>query len=501
MIRVLIAEDEPPILRRTRRLIESIDADFAVAATAGDGEEALEKMQAEHFDVLFTDIRMPVMNGMRLMNEVQKRYPDCSIVVLSGYQDFEYVSTAIRAQAVDYLLKPVTEETLEKLLFKLKERFIALRQERMQQSIAAKINRMFPDEQTDRLLAVRLGMCLFCEGALPQSPDADLYGHLSDIWQKVSLAGLAKELCGSHIQFVQEYMGDTPAERILIYQPSESPQAIGTEKLFRSVQAQSTLPISCACLSDTAAVTEIGKLHKRLRRMLAERMIIGESLYEAVSAKALSAMEFTDSDFAADSETAMRFAELIIGGDPQKSKAFRRDLFTRFAQERWAQQRVLTFFLRVITLIESKSQDPGNVFQYREWFHQAVSQASSLKELEEIVMSLDNASAALSEGNETILRVEEYLRLHYTEHITGQTLSKMFGYVPSYISYLFRQTYGQSPADYLTKIRLDTAKELMRGNPAILVREVAEQVGFKNQYHFSRVFKKIEGLWPTDFKG
>ena len=501
MIRVLIAEDEPPILRRTKRLIEHIDADFSVAATAGDGEEALEKLRADHFDVLFTDIRMPVMNGMRLMNEVQKYYPDCSIVVLSGYQDFEYVSTAIRAQAVDYLLKPVTEETLEKLLFKLKERFIARKQERMQQSIAARINHMFPNEQADRLFSVRLGICLFCEGVLPQSPDTDLYSHLSDIWQKVSLAGLAKELCGDRIQFVQEYMGDTPAERILVYQPPDPADSAWIRGLFQCVQDQSTLPISCACLSDTAIVSDIGKLHKRLRRMLAERMIIGESLYATISTGTLTAMGFTDNDFAADSETAMRFAELIIGGDQQRSKAFRRNLFARFAQERWTQRRVLTFFLRVITLIESKAEDPGQVFQYREWFHQAISQASSLHELEEIVQSLDTSSAVISEGNETILMVEDYLRRHYTEHITGQTLSKRFGYVPSYISYLFRKAYGLSPADYLTKLRIDKAKELMRENPAILVREAAEQVGFKNQYHFSRVFKKIEGLWPTDFKG
>ena len=75
MIRVLIAEDEPPILRRTRRLIERIDPDFSVAAVAADGEEALEKMRAEHFDVLFTDIRMPVMDGMKLMKQVQDQPP------------------------------------------------------------------------------------------------------------------------------------------------------------------------------------------------------------------------------------------------------------------------------------------------------------------------------------------------------------------------------------------------------------------------------------------
>ncbi|HPF87484.1 MAG TPA: response regulator [Candidatus Limiplasma sp.] len=501
MIRVLIAEDEPPILRRTKRLIEHIDPDFCVAATAGDGEEALEKLKTEYFDVLFTDIRMPVMDGLRLMDTVQTLYPDCSIVVLSGYQDFDYVASAIRAQAVDYLLKPLTEETLEKLLFKLKEKFIARKQERMQQSIAARINHMFPAQKADRLQAVQLGICLFCAGAMPHSADGELYSHASDIWQKLSLVGLAKEIGGDRMPFVQEYMGDTPAERILVYQPEETAPADMMQMLYQRVQAQSALPINCACLCDTAIVPDIGWLHKRLRRLLADRIIIGKSLYESISVQALANMEFTDNDFAADSETAKHYAELIIGGDPENSQAFRHDLFTRFEQESWTQRRVLTLFLRVITLLESRSQDPGHVFQYREWFHQAVSQASSLQELEEIVQSLDTSSIAISEGNTTIQKVEEYLRSHYTEHITGQTLSKMFGYVPSYISFLFRQAYGQSPTDYLTRIRLDKAKALMRSNPTLLVREVAEQVGFKNQYHFSRVFKKVEGLWPTDFKG
>ena len=499
MIRVLIAEDEPPVLRRTKRLIERIDPDFIVAATAGDGEEALEKMRAEHFDALFTDIRMPVMDGMRLMNEVQRLYPDCSIVAVSGYQDFEYVSAAIRVQAVDYLLKPVTEDTLEKLLFKLKERFLSQKRERMQQSVAARINHMFPEAPADGMQAVQLGLCLFCAGAMPNAADGDLHSGAADVWQKVSLAGMARELCGG-VQFVQEYMGDTPAECILVCQPAEGAGREWTRELFERVRDESALPVSCACLSDTAPVPEIGKIHKKLRRLLSERIVIGQSLYEAVSAEALSDMKFRESDFTADSEAAMRFTEIIIGGDPARSQAFRRALFERFEKERWTQRRVLSFFLRVITLLESKAQDPGDVFAYRAWFHQAVSQASSLKELEEIVKSLDTSSTVISEGNAVIPKVEEYLRGHYAEHITGQTLAKKFGYVPSYISFLFRQAYGQSPSDYLTKLRLDKAKELMRGDPAMLVREVAERVGFKNQYHFSRVFKKNEGLWPTDFK-
>ncbi len=500
MIRVLIVEDEPPVLRRTKRLIEHIDADFSVAATAGDGEEALEKLRAEHFDVLFTDIRMPVMDGMRLMNRVQTLYPDCSIVVLSGYQDFEYVSAAVRAQAVDYLLKPVAEETLEKLLFKLKERFIALKRERMQQSVASRINHMFADNAAEGPQAARLGICVFCAGAMPYGADADAYGSAPGIWRKISIAGITKALCRDGMLFVQEYMGDTPAERVLVYQQAEMANGEWTRRLYELVREQSELPISCACLADTVAVQEIGSAHKRLRRLLFNRIIIGRGLFETAGFQALEAVKQRSDDFAEDSEAAARYAELLAGGYPRRCAAFRRALFDRLESESWTQRRVSRFFQRVMAMLESKSPDSGGAPPYREWFEQAVAMAASLKELEEIVKSLESSQPVISEGNETIAKVRDYLEAHFTEHITGQTLARKFGYVPSYISFLFRQTYGQSPADYLTKLRLNKAKELLLGSPGMLVREVAERVGFKNQYHFSRVFKKNEGLWPTDFK-
>lgn len=501
MIRVLIAEDEPPIQRRTKRMIERIDADFTVAATAGDGEEALEKLHAEHFDVLFTDIRMPVMNGMQLMEQARRLYPDCSIVVLSGYQDFEYVSTAVRAQAVDYLLKPVSEETLEKLLFKLKETFISHKQERMQQSVAARIRHMLPASPPDGLQAVRLGICLFCAGAMPQRIDVDLYDHVPDVWQKVSLTGMTKALCRGGVSFVQEFMGDTPSERILVYQPSDGAEPGWTERLYLEVLERSELPVSCVCLKDTAAVADIGRAHQKLRRLLSERIVIGKNLYEQVGSQALEAMQPEGGDFAEDSDAAAQFAAALAGRNPRKNAAFRRMLLERFQTENWTQRRVLLFFRRAVTLLDTMAQDSGAIVAHRDWFYAAVGMAASLSELDEIVKSLDGAEPAPGDGNETIQKVRDYLHASYAQHITGQTLARKFGYVPSYIAFLFRQVYGQSPAEYLTSLRLSRAKDLMLAQPAMLVREVAERVGFKNQYHFSRVFKKNEGLWPSEFRG
>lgn len=500
MIRVLIAEDEPPVLRRTRRLIEHIDPDFCVAATAGDGEEALEKLRTEHIDVLFTDIRMPVMDGVKLMAQAERLYPDCSIVVLSGYQDFAYVSAAIRAQAADYLLKPVSEDTLEKLLYKLKEKFVARQQERLQQSVAARMFHMFPDAPPDGLQSVSLRLCLFCAGALPPAADADPAGVEPDVWQKVSLAGLTKTLGGDGVLFVQEYMGDTPAERILAVQQAEGTAADWQEPLYRLALSQSSLPLHCACLDGAVTVSAIGKTHKKLRRVLAERIVIGQSLFTAVTLESMDAAKPRDTDYAEDSEAAMQYADALSGGDAKKSAAARRAMLERFEAECWPQRRVLRFFQRVVTLLESKSPDPGRVLSYRDWFFSAVAMAASYAELEEIVQALGQAPPADGEGNETIQKVRDYLQTHFAQHITGQTLARQFGYVPSYISYLFRQNYGLSPADYLIWVRLSKAKELLRAQPAPLVREVAEQVGFKNQYHFSRVFKKNEGVWPSEFK-
>jgi AraC-like DNA-binding protein len=95
--------------------------------------------------------------------------------------------------------------------------------------------------------------------------------------------------------------------------------------------------------------------------------------------------------------------------------------------------------------------------------------------------------------------IEQYLRDNYRRHINNQTLGSAFGYVPSYISMLFRQAYGVSPGEYLTRIRLEQAKQLMLRHPDMRIREVAERVGFKSQHHFSRTFKKREGVRPASF--
>lgn len=120
MIRVMIIEDEPPILRSLKTLIEKTDGDFSVVASAYDGEEAVDLLKETPVDVVFTDIMMPVADGFHVLDYLKEYAPDTIPVILSGYAEFDYARRALTYNVAEYLLKPIDRASLERLLGTLK---------------------------------------------------------------------------------------------------------------------------------------------------------------------------------------------------------------------------------------------------------------------------------------------------------------------------------------------------------------------------------------------
>jgi two-component system response regulator YesN len=116
---VLVAEDEPLIRRHiVRKLAESCPG-FEVVAEAADGQEALESIAELYPDVLVTDIRMPVMDGLALIREAYYGYPDVRVVIVSGYDEFSYAKSALSFGVKDYLLKPISDDELRSVMSRL----------------------------------------------------------------------------------------------------------------------------------------------------------------------------------------------------------------------------------------------------------------------------------------------------------------------------------------------------------------------------------------------
>ena len=122
LYRVVLCEDEPLLLERLRRMVEGINCGFTVVGAAENGREALTALAETGADLLITDIRMPVMDGIELIRKLQEEQPRLECMLISGYGDFEYARTALRLGVCEYLLKPVPEEELKKALLRIRER-------------------------------------------------------------------------------------------------------------------------------------------------------------------------------------------------------------------------------------------------------------------------------------------------------------------------------------------------------------------------------------------
>lgn len=121
MYKVLIVEDELVIASGLRRLIGEVARGFAVCGEARNGREALAFMKEQPPDVIVTDIRMKEMQGLELIERVRAQYPHMPILIISGYDDFEYVKGALRWKVIDYLLKPVDRVELAKALDRIRQ--------------------------------------------------------------------------------------------------------------------------------------------------------------------------------------------------------------------------------------------------------------------------------------------------------------------------------------------------------------------------------------------
>lgn len=119
MLKVLIADDEPRVGQLVKHLIHWDELGLSFVDICRDGRTALERIEQEQPEIVITDIRMPVLTGLELVQQVTERFPQTRFVVISGYRYFEYAQKALKYGVEDYLLKPIDEEELNRTLKKI----------------------------------------------------------------------------------------------------------------------------------------------------------------------------------------------------------------------------------------------------------------------------------------------------------------------------------------------------------------------------------------------
>lgn len=240
-MRILLVDDEPAALRFLQNAIRFTEVPCQIIGTAEDGKEALEKIALLMPDIVLTDVKMPGMDGISLAFEIRKQYPDILTIIISGYQDFEYLKSAIQSGVADYLLKPVGIDSLKELLTSLVDKVSEIHDNK--HSDISKLEEgqkidtpVFFGEITNYIeknLAQSLTLGKLCDEI------GISHSYASRLFQKYTGVAFTKYLTAKRIEAAKAYMERNPDLRVKdIAHKVGFPDPLYFSKVFHHVTGQ-----------------------------------------------------------------------------------------------------------------------------------------------------------------------------------------------------------------------------------------------------------------------
>jgi two-component system response regulator YesN len=515
MYKVLLVDDEIFVRKGLKNLMDWESLGYEICDEAGNGQEALEKIQLLEPDLVIADIRMPVLDGLELIRKVTEEgaYRPTFIIV-SGYHDFQYAQRALRYGVHDYILKPIDEVELETTL-KALSGALGLK----------KLTTLAGDSFVTDSIVETLVQGQFSEedkGALSAALQMPEISHFQYVLVELhtnpnttSLEWTAKELTA-----VMQTVMANPASKVPVYEQISGLYGLLVD-LEQFVTSEGRL--ESAYLSLHAAITKasgrpvtlyIGKPVDHLQEMNLSYRSANETMsykYAENGASVIYASQVQGTPlyyFDVDSEVYSRLLERL---EENNAELYEQDielLFRQFVEKRFAPNAVANtitrFVIGIINIIRKMEGDEKGLRKLpliMDW-QGSYSRLQDLKSL--FADFLQEAAAYLAElRNEQskggIERIKKYIEVSYTENISLKSIAGKFYMNSVYLGQLFRKTYGVYFNDFLLQIRISEAKKLLRQTD-FRMYEIAEKVGFQNADYFVTQFEKLEKVTPTDYR-
>jgi len=514
MYRVIIVDDEPIIRKGISAFIDWEKEGVTVEDQYANGAEALAALKNHSYDILITDIKMPLTNGIELMKQALELYPWLKVILISNYSDFEYVKEGLKLGAVDYLLKLTLKK--EDLLAVLRRSISMLEEERKKdselnyyqqgaiylerKSVEQKIKRLIVQEETS-LSSTDLALpwlensyaCVYL--MLDKAEEwKENHGYLYmqflfEEWQKLfyekteeGAALIVEESC----MFLILPDHDGEAERVILGWKQALKKQWGISMSSGFVTEQGIGSILNGFANSRSAC------QKRFFKGLGGVYYMNS--YETCGKKTLMDKK--------EQHNWTPFFEMIRNGDPISSAI-------DYALEYWKDESLnpedvqqeacslLTGAYHLHEEAESLLPEQHNLLCCTETLEQMVS--ILISQLEEIGKPFMPKLSEKGYDEELITKALDYIAAHYTENLTLQSVADVVHLSKSYFSLYFKKHTNRNFVDYLIELRIREAKRLLAENES-RIYDVAAAAGFKDVKYFSKVFKKITGLTPLEYR-
>lgn len=504
MIKVLIVEDKPPILWSIKQKVLQFSADISVIGEAFNGTEALEIINKNTPDIIITDIRMPVMDGLSLIKAVNTMNIDCKFIIISGHDEFEYARQAIKLGAADYLLKPVSQESVNNILETL-TREIKKKQNEHQQNLInnillkdinlSTVNNHFCEYDHYYLLMI-------CGGSY--SPEHLNFSHPHNFFlNEKELHNVIKENFDE--DFFSWSINTSKLNEIvhIIGVPKHKTLDLNfvlnaTQNTIKKSNYQTTIIISDSFYN----IGEIYLTVSNLRKTLKRNIIFGFS--SIFKSKDLLNTHTQISDALSSFENSIALA---INSHNKNLFINQLSLLLKQSEQLKCPQLILEKILNRIVekititypdLIPDEchldiqemiifNDDYDNLFKSLSSYFSFIVNNDNLDEINKPIFTI-------------VQQTETYLKNHYSEEITINDIAKIFSVDPCYLSKSFKHYKQVSPMQFLTNTRIETAKSLLTKSKDIKLKDIAIMVGYSNQYYFSRIFKSVTNQSPSKYR-
>lgn len=533
MLKVFMVEDEQVIREGFRNKIPWEQYGFELAGEAGDGEMALPLIRKIRPDVLITDIKMPFMDGLSLSEIVKEEFPKIKIIIISGYDDFEYARQAIKAGVDQYLLKPVTRLTLRNVLLELKEKieleneqkdYQAQYQSEMREYEQFALRRFF-EKIFDGTLSVKE---IYEEAAQKElSLNAASYNLLlismyekrdGDSNERSRMFARKQEELFHYFQRQPQYILfnlNVSAYGILVKGDVPAVEGYVESSLdyIRQVFAPDAGEIEwyVAVGTPVERLSQLPECYKKANHYFAYRFILpGQHVLSENTLADQMADQNENSigevDFMQMDPEVIR--DFLIRGDEKEIhdfvESYLQNIRKPLKSRMFRSYVILNIRFAVVAFLESVGASAPD---YAEDIKGEI-QGLRSEDSDVFVYFVDMLQMAMrirdqinsSQGGRILKKAQDYIDTHFdSESLSLNLVAESIGASANYLSTVFSQSMQKTFVEYVTEKRIEKAKKLLRQTD-LSSGEIAKQVGYKDAHYFSFVFKKLRGCSPREYR-
>ncbi|MBP1964940.1 response regulator [Paenibacillus aceris] len=521
MIKMIVVDDEVWVRERLIHTIEWDQLGIEVVDEANCGKEALDKALQVEPDIILTDIRMPNMDGLDLIQSLRDRQIRTKVIIISGYSDFEYAQKALSLGAFDYILKPVEDHDLLHVVGKCLEQ---IQSEKKKEELLHKA-----DEQVNKRLPMLKEMLFanLINGRVQN--EQEVLAALSDFqvehsnlnhfcvifhfkeWKEDGIhldaefkqfvignliGDILQELKCKTITFIHadEVVAIVSSDQETEYLKHQLESAAFSHMLYKIFGCPVEVGYGGCCSN----IIDISSSYRQAKQSL---LLSGFLNQERITLQAISTKTEKNKQYdieglvnsvkLGDKESVVMHLDQLFVNKPMNLIEFKFIYFqiisaiTRTVIDgNRSLDDVSRFSLQFFELLQ-RSQDVGEI---RQLFEEALFK----------IMAYLNKTQT-KKKRKVIEKIVEYMQEHYNESINLNTVAEAFFMNASYLSKIFKDDMDVSFSKYVMEYRVEKAIELMK-DPTKKIYEIASNVGYDDVQYFTKMFKAIKGVTPVQYR-